>query len=587
LAVNEELRQKVITSVCVSSLFGFTIFFFGPAYLYFTNILEFTSSFLEIAPIFLAMSLLCGLLTTMILLALRGSTHEKAAAVVLALSFLLWIQGNIIVWQYGPLDGREIDWGSNWAYGLIDGAIWIGLLIAAFRASAQIHKMAQRAVMVYLLIQIVSTIFIAISAEDAAHLHEQTVEDKDAIFRFSSEKNVVILVLDQFQTDIFHEIINESLHYRDIFDGAIYYRNAVAAYPHTFASITAILSGRFYENSVPLQDFIKREFTEESLPKVFKDNGYQVDLVGGGQYLYADNTIASNRIEIKYLVDRNAEIKEAAFVLDLSLFRYLPHFLKRYVYNNQAWFVSNLRLDKAFGDFPAGKHRDGILFMEKMAREVKAGNDRPTFKYLHLLIPHMPVRFNERLEYVELDQTRDNYIGQAKGTLNLVNMFIGRLKHIDAYDNTLLFIIADHGAGGKVELEHSGRAESGKAPRLSDLFKGGALPLLLVKPFGARGELKISDAPVSSADIPRTIVAELGIDAEMPGVSIFDLEESADRERRFLHHDWNVGDKQRYSPYLPPLEEYTVKGFSWLDESWNSTGRIFSSEGIKEKTVQN
>ena len=571
----------------MSSLFGLTLFFFGPTYLYFTNILEFTSSFLEIAPIFLALSLICGLLTTILLLAVSGSIHEKAVAVVLVLSFLLWIQGNIMVWQYGPLDGREIDWGSNWAYGLIDGAVWIGLLIVAFKASPQIYKMAQRAVVVYLLIQIASTIFIAISADDAAHLHEQTVEDKDAIFRFSSEKNVVILVLDQFQTDIFHEIINESLHYRDIFDGATYYRNAVAAYPHTFASITAILSGRFYENSVPLQDFIKREFTENSLPGILTDKGYQVDLVGGGQYLYADNTIASNRIEIKYLVDRNAEIKEAAFVLDLSLFRYLPHFLKRSVYNNQAWFVSNLRLDKAFIDFPAGKHRDGILFMEKMAREAKAGNDRYTFKYIHLLIPHMPVRFNERLEYVELDQTRYNYIGQAKGTLSLVNMFIGRLKYIDAYDNTLLFVIADHGAGGKVELEHSGQIESVQAPKLSDLFKGGALPLLLVKPFGARGELKVSDAPVSSADIPKTIIAELGLDADMPGVSIFNVDESSDRERRFLHHDWNIGDKQRYGPYLPPLEEYTVKGFSWLDESWRPTGRIFTSKGTKERTVQN
>jgi hypothetical protein len=358
----------------------------------------------------------------------------------------------------------------------------------------------------------------------------------------------------------------------------------VAAYPHTFASITAFLSGRFYENSVPLQDFIRSEFKENSLPRHFKDNGYQVDLVGGGQYLYADSAIASNRIEIKYLVDRNAGIKEAAFVLDLALFRYLPHFLKMFVYNNQAWFISNLRLDKAFSDFPAGKHRDGILFMEKMAREAKAGNDRHTFKYIHLLIPHMPVRFNERLEYVELGQTRDNYIGQAKGTLNLVNMFIGRLKYIDAYDNTLLFIIADHGAGGHVELEHSGRAESGPQ-KLSDLFKGGALPLLLVKPFGERGKLKISDAPVSSADIPKTIVTELGLEAEMPGVSIFDIDESSDRERRFLHHDWNIGDKQRYGPYLPPLEEYNVNGFSWLDESWHPTGNVFTSEGVR-KSVQ-
>lgn len=109
----------------------------------------------------------------------------------------------------------------------------------------------------------------------------------------------------------------------------------------------------------------------------------------------------------------------------------------------------------------------------------------------------------------------------------------------------------------------------------------------VVKPFGARREPKISDAPVSGVDIPKTIVAALRLDADMPGVSIFNIDESAKRDRRFLYHDWNIGDKQRYAPYLPPLEEYTVKGFSWLDESWRPTGRIFTSEGTKEKTVLN
>jgi hypothetical protein len=70
----------------------------------------------------------------------------------------------------------------------------------------------------------------------------------------------------------------------------------------------------------------------------------------------------------------------------------------------------------------------------------------------------------------------------------------------------------------------------------------------VVKPFGARGEPKISDAPVSSADIPKTIAAAQGLDADMPGVSIFNIDESADRERRFLHHDWNIGEQTALWP---------------------------------------
>ena len=586
--VKEESREKIIDSLCVSSLFGLTLFFFGPTQIYFTNILEFTSSFAGLAPFFAGLSALCVLLLTAGTAFLKSSVHRKAVSLLLALSVLLWIQGNVLLWQYGPMDGREIDWSANRLYGLIDGGVWIAMLIFAYRAAPHIARFARRASAAFLIIQLASALIIAATAVDAAHLHETLVEDEEAIFKFSPERNVVLLVLDQFQGDLYHEIINESLHYRDIVDGATYYRNALAPYPHTFASLAAIMTGRFYENSVPLQEFIKNSFSANSVPRLLKQNGYQVDLIGGGKDIYADETIASNRTEIKHLVEQSTSPKEAALVLDLTFFRYLPHFVKRHVYNNQMWLISSLSPRAAFGDFPAGRHRDTIRFMEKMAREARAASEKPTFKYIHLMVPHMPIRFNERLEYVELANTRENFKEQAKGTLNLVNMFLGRLKYIGVYDSTLIFIIADHGAGGKVEIGLSGYEETDgpESEKIGDPVKGGALPLVLVKPFGATGGLRISDAPVSLADIAKTILSELELDADVPGVSIFDIAESDTRGRRFFDHSWDIGDKQRYEPYLPPLKEYIVTGFSWLDASWQPTHRVFTSEGVKSDTAQ-
>ena len=129
-------------------------------------------------------------------------------------------------------------------------------------------------------------------------------------------------------------------------------------------------------------------------------------------------------------------------------------------------------------------------------------------------------------------------------------------------------------------------ADAPESEKIGDLVKGGALPLVLVKPFGATGGLRISDAPVSLADIAKTILSELELDADVPGVSIFDIAESDARGRRFFDHSWDAGDKQRYEPYLPPLKEYIVTGFSWLDASWQPTHRVFTSEGVKSDTAQ-
>ena len=84
--------------------------------------------------------------------------------------------------------------------------------------------------------------------------------DDETMFEFSKEQNVIILVLDAFRSDIFQEIIDEDDEYREMFDGFTYYRNAAGGYPHTDASIPLILTGEYYDNSIPRSEFVRTAF---------------------------------------------------------------------------------------------------------------------------------------------------------------------------------------------------------------------------------------------------------------------------------------------------------------------------------------
>ena len=46
-------------------------------------------------------------------------------------SILLWAQGNLMVWEYGLLDGRSIDWTKDTWRGWLDFSIWVGGFITA------------------------------------------------------------------------------------------------------------------------------------------------------------------------------------------------------------------------------------------------------------------------------------------------------------------------------------------------------------------------------------------------------------------------------------------------------------------------
>jgi len=183
------------------------------------------------------------------------------------------------------------------------------------------------------------------------------------------------------------------------------------------------------------------------------------------------------------------------------------------------------------------------------------------------------------MEYTLLEPTRENYIKQGKGTLELVNRFLEKLREMGIYQDTMVFVLSDHGFGIEIEEEVYGE-NVGSKPIVADAVKGRALSLFLVKPFMSTGKLRISDAPVSLSDVAKTIVSELGLEGDIPGTSIFDIEPSEVRERRYLFHIWESGGWSWV--YLPPMREYVVKGPSWRDESWHLTNRLFEEGEVRD-----
>src|SRR5690606_32403620 len=106
-----------------------------------------------------------------------------------------------------------------------------------------------------------------------------------------------------------------------------------------------------------------------------------------------------------------------------------------------------------------------------------------------------------------------------------------------------------------------------------------SLATLLIKPFDSVGEMQISDAPVSTADIAHTVVNLSGVGNRAPGIDIFELTENTDRTRRFFYYSWT--HEYWKKEFLPPMTEFHVDGFSWLFSSWKNTGMEYRQNGNK------
>ncbi len=561
---------KLTSAAGAAFLLSLTVLFAGPSYLYFRNILQIPYYYTDMFWNFAAYALLAGAVLTVVLLFLKGKVHQRAAAGVFALGLLFWIQGNFLVWDYGVLDGRRIYWRYYVLEGIVDSTIWIAVLTIVMIKARFFYRHIAWASVALIVIQgggLAAEIFKA--PEEPEWKSYSVGYNDETMFEFSREQNVIILVLDMFQPDLFQEIIEEDPEYGKLFDGFTFYRNAIGGFPTTYPSVTFILSGRQYDNSIPIQDFIKNTFLTNSIPLALKESGYQVDLhaLVSPRAIYFSEEVASNASPQagRTAVERNVDRKKATGeILELTLFRYVPH-----VFKSGFYFVPYIEPREG------RRIEQDLVFYNSLAANTTVSSENRVFKFYHLKGAHPPYRIDSELRQVELPQTRFGYKEQGKAALKIAGELIRQLKNNDVYDNSLIFIVTDHGnpwASHGIATELLGKTDGPvEYDTVDEKVVAAGIGLLLAKPFDSTGSLTISDSPVTLGDIPQTIASELGLDREFPGRSIFSVGEREERERKFFYYVWDDGWDHSY---LPDIEVFTVNGHSWLPGSWNPTDTI-------------
>ncbi|MFC2155512.1 sulfatase-like hydrolase/transferase [Acidobacteriota bacterium] len=593
---NSEFKKKIYTSLLVVSFLVLTAFVFGPSKIYFANTQEFSSSYSEILYFLIPAALLLILSITIIIIILpvKYPIYQKIIALLFGLSFLLWFQGNILVWNYGPFDGRAIIWNNYFFNGIIDNGIWIVFIIMLFAKSKILYNFIPKICVVFILIQLLSTSIDFIQNPKIEGLKEFYI-NKENIYTFSREKNVVLLVFDAFQSDVFNEIINEDKKIKESFEGFTYFRNSLGGYPSTFASIPLILTGLYYNNSTPVPDFQKKAYlSPSSLPKTLKENNFNVDIFTfAKKTLYYDKKVASNfsRKNRNHMI----YLSETLQIVDISLFRYIPHFLKKYIYNDNRWFLKNLapkskpNIYLPFkNSYDAPKYKkfrkaiSNLKFIKEMNSQFNLSSKKFTFKFYHLWGVHPALELNENLEYEAMPLTRINYKKQSKAILKIIKQFLNILKKKGIYNQTMILIAGDHGCPfARIGLKLPEEISEGNKPVNMEII-GKAIPLVLIKPFDISGEMKISDAPVTLGDIPATAFRELGISGDFPGISMFEIEKEELRNRKFYYYSLNRKRKKSINgEFLLPMKEFIISGFSWNNSSWEFSNKIFTHEGVK------
>ena len=565
------LQDVVVVAAAVSA----TVLLFSPATVYYRNALEFPLRFRDALPYLLLLTAATTFLMTGLVCRLKAAWRGRALSLLLGVAVGAWVQGNLLTWSYGWLDGREIDWAAFGWRGWVDGAVWLVILSVGAFGWRTVTRHAGAAAIALLAVQLVASALLAYTSDGAPSytLHHP---DYDVAYRFSSTRNVVVLVLDGLQGTEFARVTAADPTLVAGLDGFTYFRDAVADFPLTQGSLPAILTARRYDNSQSYMRFIEEAYdSRSSLPKVLRQHGFVVDVFALSRSVWSDPAILSNlSVEPGGL---RAVGGNLAFLVDLGVFRSVPHQLKRVVYGKQSWLLLRLATQLGF------TRRTPVTFTGIMSNAAFADDLRgvaadgrlesePVFKVFHIQGPHAPLSIDESGGPAELTFNVENYRRAVAGSIKIAGLLLDLLRRRGLYDESLILIVSDHGSDLPVVLPPALTAGAGgQGPTVHSR----ALPILLVKPVGVRGSLRVSDAPVQLSDIPRTVLSQLGIPGDgIPGIDILAPKDKGGRERvhySVIDTNWFAGR------HLSAMTEYTINGFSWYAGSWHATGKVLGN----------
>jgi hypothetical protein len=560
------LRLKTI--VAPALLVALPLCLFGPYTLFSGNVAEFSAPFREIMrPLLLAGAAL-ALTLIAVGLALRGRFFRAYVALLFGLGIVIWIQGNLLVADYGPLDGTAIDFTLQSWRNKYEIALWTIVPLLCVAAAKHVIRIAPFASATLVTLQAAALLVTAFSADAPAA--PEWKGPAASMFELSRKQNIIHIVLDAFQSDFFHEILNEHrAELDDKLSGAVFFADHTGAFPTTMVSIPAMLTGSVYRHERPLPRYVREHFDNGSLFKSLRAHGYRVDNIADIVYdtKSATNVYRTRRPYIGY----GEYVQFAGWQLaDLSLFRHAPHILRPYIYNDQAW---RLQTRLGPGDNAGRRHLpvSGSAVLLELSQRFTTAVDEPVYKFIHVGIPHRPVTLTADCDYVEgMSRARDYYKGQTRCAIKRVVAVLDRLRELGVYDNSLIVLTSDHGIGYAPLTAVNDRQTPAGA---LSIIAGKSKALLIVKAPGSRGPVRVSNAPTTISDVAATVLDAAGAPRTLPGEPALKLAENAERVRGFGMYDWeDDGWKQ---PYFDALDVMEIRGPSIDGNSWRLVDSLY------------
>lgn len=559
--IKKRILPVIILSVCIPLILFVAI----PFEIYANNMDEFLFSLSDFFPwcilfgFLLAACIACGVLF------LPEKAYRIVYALILSVSFMLFLQGTFLNFGINSLAGDNLGSASvHIGLKILDLFIWIVVIAAAVVLSLiKDTKGIIAIVAVILSIVIVATQIINplsntinhpnVFQSRIARLEKENSNFKNEVLTrenltsVSSERNVFYFVIDRFDEYFAEAAYEIQPDIYDNLDGFTWFKDNLSLYGHTYPSIAYMLTGNEYDNGLLRKEYLNDVYKNNNTLSVLNDNGYSVNLYTQDYYAY--NTACNlpdyvNNISVAKQFETTQPMKLVNCMLGTSAIRCMPLFFKDVTKGVSSETFNESVTSVGVNGYEGYSAKNDTVYGQAAAADFQTNGDK-NFSFIHIEGCH-DVSVDYISKSVSVKQ-KNEITASVKNSLRVVNEYIRVLKEKNLYKDATIIITGDHPSA----------IDDTSAP------KGAKLTALFFKRAGYDGTpLEQSDAPVSHENIWPAIMQSENITRGNEGKGLF--ENDLPGERKYI---WQTYVRNQCDEYI-----YSIKGSGRDFANWEITG---------------
>ena len=544
-------KKQLIPGLILSLALSFLLGLYAPLELYFTNITEFQFDFWALFPQLLK---LFGILLAVCVVGfgLCYLIHNRLYDLALVLGgigyCIAYVHGMFLVGNLPPLDGTDFSWSDyhkETVISLIVCAVIavIFILLVRFLHMKKMRKVIAGLSLFFTAILVVTGVTVGITNNGFQRKPLMAVT-KNHEFQMSSDTNMVIFLMDAVDSKAFRQLLDgDDPEYAQTLADFTYYPNTVGAYSFTEHSIPYILTGQWFENQEPFEDYTAQAMAASPLLNRLKAEHYRIGMYEEDLRCTEEQAAEFENVEKTTLrfTSFSAIAKEE---LKLIWFKYAPYLLKQAVHVDMNRFTM---IVEPVSDSELYHYVNWDFYPDAQNAQITTVSDK-VFKFIHIEGAHVPLRYSKDVTIIGSEN--GTYDQNLQASMTVLKQYLDDLKAAGVFDNTAIVVMADHGYWTYWDDKLLGRSN----------------PLLAVKGVGESHEMKISEAPISYEDLQECFSRLLDGDASD---QVFDAKEGDRRIRRYLSYN-----------YLEEghIVEYEQKGYATDLSTMVPTGRVFDAK---------